>query len=407
LNYLQEEENKKMTISATVSLGSATATGSISVPLSISIRNGSGESVFVQGIRLLNSDGVLTLGDFQQFYPVTYQIVSGGTAVTSSIPKWGTADQSTETIVGDPLVYWIGNISGSSLVTASFTGLHIPSGSQTIPAGATGSFQSAVIVTTPPLLPQPVLSTDVGALLFVSGAVSGSRTFSATTASLDYTSKPVDRIACSLVGANALTSFSTWGRPIAFANFDAYVETNIVYTDGTQTPVSAVASDFTSSDPSVVSVVQNGAFGSQTGSLGNAQLTAGGGALTFIFPSNFSPQPSYATIENRLSDGLTGSVKVGLAEFLITGMFTQPSLLSIVSGTTTDINAFYTLDNGQVLEAADPFGQPTWSSTNSAAVAVDVSGSITGSSNVQAQVSIIAESNIGLRAASTVILNKV
>lgn len=401
-----------MSILTSVTLGSSDVEGISSVPVTVTIENGSGEEIFVEGITLVTDNGAVTIGDFQQFYPVTYQVVSGGTAVTSSIPKWGTGQQSTQTIVGSPLVYWVGNVSGSQLSASSFIGLHIPSGSQTIADGATGSFQSSVIPVTAPFLPSESITTDISTLAVVSGSSGGLQTVTSSAEQLSIRSKPIERIACSLVGASAITSKSTWARSPAFSNFDAYVQTDIVYTDGTQITLNpgnsnGITSNFTSSDPSVVSVVQAGNFGAITGSLGNPQFTAGAGALTFTFPSNNDPAPAFATISNRLGPNVTGSVLVGLQEFAVTGMFIQPNLVSIVSGTTLDLNAYYTLDNGSVIEAADPVGQPTWASSNSNAVAISVSGSITGSADVQAQVTITAtESSLGQSSVATVILNK-
>lgn len=401
-----------MAINTSVTLGSSEAEGIVPVPLTVTIENGSGEQIFVQGITLLNDNGAVTVGDFQQFYPVTYQVVSGGTAVTSSIPKWGTGDQSTKTIVGSPLVYWIGNVSGSQLSASSFTGLHIPSGSQTIADGATGSFQSSIIPVTAPFLPSEIITTNIATLVVVSGSTSGSQSITSSAESFDIRSKPIERVACSLVGASAITSKSTWGRPPAFYDFDAYVQTDIVYTDGTQITLDpnnsngGIVQDFSSSNPSVVSVIQSGQFGAITGSLGNPQITAGAGALTFTFPTN-GPSIDFVTIENRLGPTVTGSVEIGLQEVAILGMFIQPNLVSIVSGTTLDLNAYYVLDNGQTVEAADPIGQPVWATSNSAAVAVSVSGSITGSADVQAQVTITAaEPNLGQLSSATVILNK-
>ena len=400
-----------MSILASVTLGSSDVEGISSVPVTVTIENGSGESIFVQGITLLTNNEAVATGDFQRFFPLLLQSVSGGSPVTSSIPKYGTGEQPSQTIVGDPLFYYVGNISGSSLVTSSFTGLHIPSGSQTIAAGATGSFQSSVIPVRAPFLPSESITTDISTLTVVSGSSGGLQTVTSSAEQLTIKSKPIDHIACSLVGASAITSKSTFARRPAFSNFDAFVQTDIVYVDGTQITLNpgnsnGITSNFTSSDPSVVSVVQAGNFGVVTGSVGNPQFTAGAGALTFTFPSNNDPTPAFATISNRLGPSITGSVLVGLQEFTVTGMFIQPNLLSIVSGTTVDLDAYYTLDNGQVLEAADPVGEPTWASSNSNAVAISVSGSITGSSNVQAQVLITATGN-GQTSLATVILNKI
>jgi len=406
-----------MSILASVTLSSSEVSGVLPVPLSVTIENGSGEEIFVEGIKLLTDNEAVATGDFQRFFPLLLQSVSGGSPVTSSIPKYGTGEQSSQTIVGDPLFYYVGNISGSSLVTSSFIGLHIPSGSQTIADGATGSFQSSVVPVRAPFLPSQTLTTNISTLAVVSGSSGGLQIVTSSAESLSIKSKEVERIACSLVGASAITSKSKFARRPAFSNFDAFVQTDIVYIDGTQitlTPGNAngITSDFTSSDPSVVSVVQSGLFGSTTGSIvngvaqGNSQFTAGAGALTFTFPSNNNPDPAFATISNRVDAGLTGSVLVGLQEFAITGMFIQPNLLSIVSGTTVELDAYFTLDNGELLEAADPVGEPTWSSSNSNAVAISVSGSITGSADVQAQVLITATGG-GQTSSATVILNKI
>lgn len=317
----------------------------------------------------------------------------------------------------------IAQYTGSSFTTSSvpFTN---PTGVNTITIASTSSFISSVRPVNPPLLPEPSQQSILGANILVSGSA---RVVNATTETAYITSKPVERIACQ-VNAPAVVYKTQFARPQEYSNFDAIVSTTIVYKDGTEILLDAsntagIVSDFTSSDPSRVSVVQSGSFRSTTpsttltNSVGtiypaqDTQLIGGAGAVSFTFPTNFSPQIEYATISNRIGPGATGSVQIGLAEFQVLGTFISPSQLSIQSGSIVDLGVYIQTDlTPQPFEANESTtGEPTWSSSNSTFVPVGISGSITGAVDTQAQVLIKGEvpNFPQLPAYATITLNKI
>lgn len=429
-----------MAITTSIVLPSpAEAYSGIPIPLGVEVRNSEASAITITGIQLYDRNGVLVVGDFSQALPAKFQIISGGTAVTSSVPNWGAGDQSTKTISNSPLVYWVGNVSGSSLQTittsGSFGGNNINftpvSASVVIPAGATGSFQVAAL-TQVGFEAQPQLGTfvaDLQAKVSVSGSA---KTYDSSGANnVDCYNKIVRNVVCSLVGYPLIIDQSAFTRSLAFSNFDAQVNTSVYFTDNTQLviPSSWPINDYTSSDPAVVSVVQNGAYSATTGSQYSSssgyqvnpyqtQLIAGAGAVTFTgFPSNFDPVTiNSAVISNRLAPNLTGSVTIGLREFSVVDFYIQPNLVSIMSGTlatpsrmsTIDLDAVYVLSNGQVRTADEIGFQPTWASSNSTILPINVSGTITASVNTQANVLITATNpNTGLptKATCNVVLN--
>jgi hypothetical protein len=202
----------------------------------------------------------------------------------------------------------IAQYSGSSFTTSSvpFTN---PTLITPIIIASTSSFQSNVIPVNPPLLPTEQQFAVVGAEVSVQGAVTA---VEATTETLTILSKPVERVSLSIVGSPIIANSVGFARPIAFSDFDASIQTNIVYKDGSQITLdpNLPIHDFTSSHPARVAVVQSGSFGVATGSVGNPQATAGAGALTFTFPN--SSTPVFAVIENRLSPNVTGSITIGV-----------------------------------------------------------------------------------------------
>lgn len=407
-----------MAITGEVVLSNTTVSGTQEVPLVVKVYNDDAvNEVTLTGITLTTpNQSIVALGEIPAFSTAYFQTSSGGTAVTSSIPKWGTGEQASKTISNADLYYWVGNVSGSSLGVVNYDGNLV------LPANSTSSFVAAVTPLNAPFLPEPVITAEIGALIQISGTT---QPVVATTDTLNITSKPVARIACQLVGVPAVVTKNEFSRPPNYSNFDAIVSTTIVYTDGTEIVINPqdnfpIVNDYTSSDPSVVSVVQNGAFTSTTSSLQltnsvgevyggqNTQLIAGAGAITFTFANNDDPTLISAVISNRIGPNATGSVEINLRDVYPVAIQVQPQLVSMVSGTISQLQAFYLLNDGKIIEAVSPAPVPTWSSSNSTLVAVAANGTITGSVDTQGQV-LITATNASANVAGTcgVTLNKI
>ena len=180
-----------------------------------------------------------------------------------------------------------------------------------------------------------------------------------------------------VVGVNCSTPVSVWAldtnrRPISYSDFDAIVTTNATLIDGNQVVIppdldngAVAATYYSSSNTDVATVVANGTFGAITGSVGNAQLTAGGGAVTFVGTGT-------VIISNAVSDTLTGSVEITVVDSLPLAISITPSQSNITSNTTLGAKAYVVKQNGKV---EDITTSAVWTSSNTAAATV---GSSTG-----------------------------
>ncbi len=115
----------------------------------LTIENAGVSAAVIDGISVIDKRDLLVVGDFSPSLPAKFQIVSGGSPVTSSVPAWGSATQSD-------ITYYVGNVSGSSLQLITTSGSYggdntnslIPvSSSVIIPAGATGSYVGSFVGT--------------------------------------------------------------------------------------------------------------------------------------------------------------------------------------------------------------------------------------------------------------------
>jgi hypothetical protein len=391
----------------------------------LTIENDDTASVYIEGISVIDKLNLLVVGDFSPSLPAKFQIVSGGSPVTSSVPAWGSATQSD-------ITYYVGNVSGSSLQLITTSGSYggdntnslIPvSSSVIIPAGATGSYVGSFVGT---IVQDFSEVTPIKGRLQARINVSGNVNQQIVDAGNDTFLVPTDIIGVDLVVNSPAVVYKTqWGRPQQYLNFDAIVSTNLILSNGVIWQVPATEdslNNYTSSNPAVISVVNTGPFSSTTGSAFSSssgievntsatQLSGGAGAISFTFPSNFDPTITYTTISNELSPSVTGSITIGLAEFQILNAFISPNPVSIQSGSIVDLDAYVIIDsqpNNPVKAEAGTIGEPTWTSSNSAFVPVGISGSITGAVDTQAQVTITAQiGNLPIVPAATVILNKI
>jgi hypothetical protein len=380
---------------------------------SFTIENGGASPVTLTGISVIDKYGLSTIGSFGPTYPADYQVVSGGSPVTSSIPAWGTATQSNTT-------YYVGNISGSSLqrfqTSGSYGGnnvvLNTPASSSVIiPAGATGSYVGSAVVpfTTPFTDFQADLKTLLQVQVFEEGVVQPTT----QDAPSDLFFIPALPVAATLSLVDQPLQVITrppYARNPIYADFDVALQTSVLLSDGTNwiLPVNnSPFNNFTSSDPSVISVVNTGPYVSTTpstsltNSVGSiyggqfTQLSGGAGACSFDWANvPDSPQGVTTTISNELAAGLTASIDITLAQYQVVGLEVVPNLLSIQSGSggnTYDLEAYYITAQGGRFSATEVGQQPNWSSNNPTAVPVSVSGTLTASVNTQANVTITAE----------------
>lgn len=375
---------------------------------SFTIANSNASAVSITGISVIDKNGNSTIASFGPTYPADYQVVSGGSPVTSSIPAWGTATQSNTT-------YYVGNISGSSLqrfqTSGSYGGnnvvLNTPASSSVIiPAGATGSYVGfAVVPFTYDLTDYTTLTTRLQVQVFQAGVVQPTKQDAAEN--LFIVPALIEGATLSLVEQPLQTiTKPPYARNPIYADFDVGLQTTLQLSNGINWIVPADFSplnNYTSSDPSVISVINNGPYVSTTpnstltNSVGSiyggqfTQLSGGAGACSFDWANvPDAPQGITTTISNEIANGLTASIDITLAQYQVIGLEIVPNLLSIQSGSTADLEAYYFTANGNRFSATEVGQQPNWSSSNSTAVPVSVSGSITGSQNVQQNVTITA-----------------
>jgi len=401
-----------------------------SFTIGLTIENSEADAITINGIHFWDENNILTLGDFSPCLPIKFQVVSGGTPVTSSVPAWGTATQSD-------VVYYVGNISGSTLQTIQTSGSYggdnknfTPvSSSVIIPAGATGSYQVSARAPNTNRGTQNAINfgqqtANVKGRITINNEVryydlGNNNIFVFPTdgiigAELEMTPAPP---------ANFVISAQGFARPENFDNFDAVFSTNLILSNGEKLPLPPwlpTRNNYTSSDPSVISVVAEGAFGATTpsttltNSVGsiyggqNTKLTAGGGAATFTFPVGSQPNSiNYATISNEIAAGLTASLTIGLQETALASIQVVPNFLSIQSGSIVPTKTFYTLTDGTIYQAdGNQIPYPTFVSSQPNAVAVNASGSITGS--VDAQANVLITATLGSTTTTlSVVLNKI
>lgn len=393
---------------------------------SFTIANSDASPATITGISVIDKKGNSTIASFGPTYPADYQVVSGGSPVTSSIPAWGTATQSNTT-------YYVGNISGSSLqrfqTSGSYGGnnvvLNTPASSSVIiPAGATGSYVGfAVVPFTYDLTDYTTLTTRLQVQVFQAGVVQPTKQDAAED--LFIVPAVIEGATLSLVDQPQQTiTKPPYARNPIYANFDAMLQTTLQLSNGVNWIVPADFSplnNYTSSDTGLISVVNNGPYVSTkpnstlTNSVGSiyggqfTQLSGGAGACTFLWQNvSDSPFGDTITISNEIGAGLTASLPITLAQYQLVGLEVVPSLLSIQSGSRVDLEAYIIAANGTRFSATEVGQQPNWSSSNSTAVPVSVSGSITGSQNVQANVTITAEFTAvgsGVIGSANVVLN--
>jgi len=391
----------------------------------LTIENDDTASVYIEGISVVDKRDLLVVGDFSPSLPAKFQIVSGGSPVTSSVPAWGTATQSD-------ITYYVGNVSGSSLQLITTSGSYggkntnslIPvSSSVIIPAGATGSYVGSFVGT----VVQNLTEVDpIKGRLQARINVSGNVNQLIQDATTDTFLIPTDIEGVQLVvNSPSVVYKSQWGRPQEYLGFDAIVSTVLKLSNGVLWQVPAAADGFnnyTSSNPAAISVINTGPFSSTTGSAFSSssgiqvntsatQLSGGAGAISFTFTNIGDPTIAYTTISNELTPSITASLQIGLAEFQVLGTFISPNQVSIQSGSIVDLNMYAIRDDTTVPLLIDDtnIGEPTWSSSNSTFVPVGISGSITGAVDTQAQITIKAEAAgfPQFPAFANVILNKI
>ena len=394
----------------------------IGVPITVGllIENSETSSVTVTGIQVYDVNGVFQVGDFGAALPARFQIVSGGSPVTSSVPAWGTGTQSN-------ITYYVGNISGSSLQTIQTSGSYgganenfTPvSSSVIIPAGATGSFQVGLVSYN-----NIDFATenngrqegDIQARVSVEGY--STPIYSDLTQnnfiSLDY--KTIVGVKAFLAGGPSVIVGSQFKRPEQYVNFDLYAQAQAIFNDGTTwdipLDVAGQLGTWSSSAPSVASILDTGLWTSTTSSYAltnsvgsviagqNTRISGGAGAITM---GAFSANPlatSYTTISYEVGPGITGSFVLGKRTANLVSFDVFPNVVSMVSGNIVKLQAVSTLDNGLVVVLNDdpPYapGQPTWASSDTTALPIDVSGSVTGAVNTQTTALITASGAGGL-----------
>lgn len=376
---------------------------------SFTIENDGAASVLITGIDVIDTKGLVTISSFGPAAPSKYQIADGGTQVTSSVPAWGTATQSQ-------VEYYVGNVSGSTLQTiatsGSFSGKNTASWVN-LPAGATGSYVGVAITNVvPDLTDISVPRARLQVQVFKDGVVQPQK----QNAPSDLFLIPADIVSAqlSLVGEpQSVITKPPYERNPLYADFDVAVQTTFLLTNGMNwisPPDAGPLNNYTSSDPSVISVVNNGPYLSSApsttltnsvGSIYGGQTTfisGGAGACSFTWANvPDSPTGVTTTISNEIAAGLTASLDIRLAQYEVIGLEIVPNLLSIQSASagippaTYDLEAYYFTAQGNRFSATEVGQQPTWSSSNSTAVPVSVSGTLTASVNTQQNVTITAQ----------------
>ena len=315
-------------------------------PIAISIENDTANDITISGISLVDSAGVYTAGAFIPCFKVAEDRYTVGTPELNQIPAWGTAEQSSENISGDPLIYFPANLSGVAYVPA-VEGINYASGSYggqaidilapsdplistsaLIPAGETCYYATQILSNqVGPLqnaLPGSIeIYGSIKVLVLVEGDTEPLSTtltdpylYTGTCVGLSVVPVGLKGSSNVLVGSGAdIINLVQFGRNPQYADFDFPLRVILDIDDGRQIDVTRF-STFTSSD-TILSVVEGeSVYGVEdTSVVGSApRITAGGGACSINYDEPVPDfEPEYSTLEASCpSQGLTASTRVGV-----------------------------------------------------------------------------------------------
>lgn len=320
-----------------------------SKPIAISIENDTANDITISGISFVDDAGVYTGGAFIPCFKVAEDVYSAGTPQLNQVPAWGTPEQSSENISGNPLIYFPANLSGVNYVPAveginyasgSYGGqsVNIPapsdpiiSTSVVIPAGETCYYATQFTSLQKGSLYQPLpgqveIYGDVKILVLVEGSTTPLSTtatdpylYTGTATGLRLVAEGLDGSTNVLAGSQtSIVNLYQYSRNPQYGDFDFPVRAYLATTLGTEFDVTPYVSDFLSSDDAVFAIDQGASEyyvipDNVVG--GNPKIYAGGGAVTIVPDGAGTFDPAYATI-TATYEGFNASLELGLIKKL-------------------------------------------------------------------------------------------